>query len=112
MDIAVEELAAGATKIVLQGRFDTTGAALIELPFNTVVTAKKAIVVDLSAVNFLSSYGIRLLLMGAKIAAGKGGKLTIVCPDNNVGKVLKTAGISDLVPLFQSEDAAVAAAIS
>jgi anti-sigma B factor antagonist len=112
MDIAVVELAGGATKIVLQGRFDTTGAVLIELPFNTVVTEKKAIVVDLSAVNFLSSYGIRVLLVGAKITTSKGGKLAIVCPVNNVAKVLKTAGISDLIPVFQSEDAAVAAVIS
>lgn len=112
MDIAVEELAGGATKIVLQGRFDATGAVLIELPFSTVAMEKKAIVVDLSAVSFLSSYGVRVLLVGAKITAGKGGKLAIVCPDNNVAKVLKTAGIGDLVPVFQSEDAAVAAAIS
>ena len=31
MHIAVEELAERATKIVLQGRFDTTGAVLIEI---------------------------------------------------------------------------------
>ena len=114
MEIAVEELAEGATKIVLQGRFDTTGAVLIELPFNAAVTEKRGIVVDLSAVSFLSSYGIRVLLVGAKISAGKGGKLAILCPDdnNNVAKVLKTARIGDLIPVFQSEDAAVAAVIS
>jgi anti-sigma B factor antagonist len=114
MHIAVEELAERATKIVLQGRFDTTGAVLIELPFNAVMTEKRAIVVDLSAVNFLSSYGIRMLLVGAKIATGKGSKLAILCPDDNtiVAKVLKTARIGDLIPVFQSEDAAVAAVIS
>jgi anti-sigma B factor antagonist len=112
MDIAVKELAGGATKIVLQGRLDTTAAVLIELPFNTVATEKKAIVVDLSAVNFLSSAGIRVLLMGGKIAASKGGKLTIVCPDNNVAKVLNIAGISKFIPVFQSENAAVAAVMS
>ena len=112
MDIAVEELARGATKVILQGRFDTTAAVLIELPFNTVATEKKAIVVDLSAVNFLSSDGVRVLLMGAKITTGKGGKLTILCPDENVGKVLKTGGIGHLIPVFQSEDAAIAAALS
>src|SRR6516162_1495096 len=112
MDIAVEELARGATKVILQGRFDTTAAVLIELRFNTVATEKKAIVVDLSAVNFLSSAGIRVLLMGAKIATSKGGKLTIVCPDNNVANVLNITGISNLIPVFQSENAAVAAVMS
>jgi len=112
MDITVEEVGGGATKIILRGRVDTTGAVLIELPFNTVAMERKAIVVDLSAVNFLSSSAIRVLLLGAKITASNGGKLTIVCPDNNVAKVLKTAGISKLIPVFQSEDAAVAAVAS
>ena len=112
MDIAVEDLAGGATRIVLRGRLDTTAAVLIELPFNTVATEKKAIVVDLSAVDFLSSGGIRVLLLGAKIAASKGGKLTIVCPDNNVAKVLNVAGISNVIPVFESEDAALAAVMS
>ena len=31
MDIAVEELAGGVAKVVLRGRFDTTGAVVVEL---------------------------------------------------------------------------------
>ncbi len=61
---------------------------------------------------FLSSYGIRVLLVGAKIVNGKGGKLVILCPDNNVAKVLKTAGTDTLIPTFQNEDAAAAAVAS
>jgi hypothetical protein len=34
MDIAVESLAGGVTKVVLRGRFDTTAAVVVELPFN------------------------------------------------------------------------------
>ena len=106
MDIAVEELAGGITKVILRGRFDTTGAAVIEMPFNAIVTEKRAVVVDLSAVNFLSSYAIRVLLVGAKIVRSKGGRLAILCPDNNVAKVLKTAGTDALIPVFQDQQAA------
>lgn len=109
MDIAVEELAGGMTKVVLRGRFDTTGAAVIEMPFNAIVTEKRAVVVDLSAVNFLSSYAIRVLLVGAKIIKSKGGRLVIMCPGNNVAKVLRTAGTDALIPVFQDEQAAAAA---
>jgi anti-anti-sigma factor len=109
MDIAVEEFGQGITKIVLRGRFDTTGAVLIELPFNTIATEKRAVIVDLSAVSFLSSYAIRVLLVGAKLVKSKGGRLVIVCPDNNVAKVLKTVGTSELIPVFQSANAAAAA---
>jgi anti-anti-sigma regulatory factor len=55
MDISADDLAGGITKVVLRGRFDTTGAVVVELPFNKVATEKQKIVVDLSAVNFLAS---------------------------------------------------------
>src|SRR6266436_3958153 len=91
MDIAVEELANGAAKVVLRGRFDSTGTVVVELPFQKIATEKDRIVVDLSAVNFMSSYGVRLLLVGANILNSKGGRMVIACPDNHVAKVLKLA---------------------
>ena len=98
--------------MVLRGRFDTTGAVLVELPFNKIATEKRAVIVDLSDVSFLASYGIRVLLVGAKIIKSKGGKLVVVCPENNVAKVLKTAGTDALLPMFQTQEAAVAALAS
>jgi anti-sigma B factor antagonist len=112
MDMSVDDLAGGISKVVLRGRFDTTGAVVVELPFNKLVTEKRKIIVDLSAVTFLASYGIRVLLVGAKIVNGKGGNLVILCPDNNVAKVLKTAGMDALIPIHQTEAAAMAALAS
>jgi anti-sigma B factor antagonist len=112
MDMSVDDLAGGITRVALRGRFDTTGAVVVELPFNKLVTEKRKIIVDLSAVNFLASYGIRVLLVGAKIVNGKDGNLVIVCPDNNVAKVLKTAGMDALIPIHQTEAAAMAALAS
>ena len=74
---------------------------LVEMPFNAIVTEKRAVMVDLSAVSFLSSYAIRVLLVGAKIITGKGGRLVIMCPANNVAKVLRTAGTDVLIPVFR-----------
>ncbi|HLH91657.1 MAG TPA: STAS domain-containing protein [Xanthobacteraceae bacterium] len=108
MDISVEDVD-GITRVVLQGRLDTAAAVMMELPLNTVAAEKKAIMVDLSSVSFLSSYALRLLLMGAKIAQSKGGKLVLVCPDNNVAKVLRSAGASDLIPVVPDGGAAIAA---
>jgi anti-sigma B factor antagonist len=112
MDMSVDDLAGGISKVVLRGRFDTTGAVVVELPFNKLVTEKRKVIVDLSAVTFLASYGIRVLLVGAKIVNGKGGNLVILCPDNNVAKVLKTAGMDALIPIHQTEAAAMAALAS
>lgn len=100
MELQVEELAGGVTRAMLRGRFDTTGAIAIELPFNTLASERQALVVDLSNVNFMSSYGIRVLLRAAKIAKSKNARLVIVCPDTAVCKVLQTAGTSDVIPVY------------
>ena len=107
MDIATEDLEGEIRKVTLRGRLDTTGAVRLELPFNRLATEQRKILVDLSSVSFLASYGIRVLLIGAKIVNGKNGKLVISCPDSNVAKVLKTAGIDQLIPIFHSENSAI-----
>jgi anti-anti-sigma factor len=109
MELAVEDLPGNITRIVLRGRFDTTGAIAIEMPFNALTRERNALVVDLSGVTFLSSYGIRVLLMGAKIAAGRGAKLAVFCPAGSTDKVLRTAGTHEIIPVYSSGDAAVAA---
>jgi anti-anti-sigma factor len=111
LDMALEEIGGGATKVSLRGRFDTTGAIVVEMPFNAVMADKRAIIVDLSEVVFLSSYGIRVLLVGAKTVKGKGGKLALLCPPGNVAKVLQAAGMSALIPMFPTQDAALAAVV-
>ena len=112
MEITVEDLVGGVTKVNLRGRFDTTGAVAVELPFNRIVTEKSRIIIDLSAVSFLASYAIRVLVVGAKIVNAKGGRMAILCPDNNVAKVLETANMDALIPIHQNEGAATAALIT
>ena len=57
VEMQVEELDGGVTNVVLRGRLDSVGAEAIEGPFNAVAGAKRAIVVDLSQVTFLTSRG-------------------------------------------------------
>ena len=109
MELTVEDIPHGITKAVLRGRFDTTGAIAVELPFNGLASTKPALLVDLSNVECMSSYGIRVLLKGAKIAKSKNAKLVLFCPDNTVLKTLNVAGTNDLIPLYLTLDAAIAA---
>lgn len=109
MNISVEDLPDGLTKAILCGRLDTTGAIAIELPFNALAAERQALLIDLSGVDFMSSYGIRILLKGAKLIERKGGKLVIYCPQQTVSKVLHTAGVSNLIPVYSVLHSAIAA---
>jgi anti-anti-sigma factor len=107
--LIAQELDGGITNVVLRGRLDTNGAGSIDLRFSAVAGARRAIVVDLSGVDFLGSLGIRVLLTGAKAVQRKGGRLVIVTPIGMVSTVLKMAGIEDLIPIFRQRDLAIAA---
>jgi anti-sigma B factor antagonist len=109
MDMQVEELDGGVTNVMLRGRLDTVGAGAIDLKFSAVAGSKRAIVVDLSGIDFLASLGIRVLVMGAKAVRNKGGKLVLLSPDENVHSVLTTAGIEQLIPILFDRPAAIAA---
>lgn len=109
MDIDIEESDGGITNVVLRGRLDTAGAGAIDLKFNTVAGARRAIVVDLSAVDFLTSLGIRLLVVGAKAVKNKGGKLVLLSPTENVLAVLNMVAIEQLIPVVFDRGAAIAA---
>lgn len=109
MEMTVEELDGKVTKVVLSGRLDTAGAGQIDLKFSTIAGARRSIVVDMTGVSFLASLGIRVLLIGAKAASSKGGKMVLLSPDPQVVAVLKSARIDTLIPILHDLDAAVAA---
>lgn len=109
MDIHIEESDGDITNVVLRGLLDTAGARAIDLKFNTVAGARRAIVVDLSAVDFLTSLGIRLLVVGAKAVKNKGGKLVLLSPTENALAVLNMVAIEQLIPVVFDRGAAIAA---
>lgn len=111
LEMLVEDTDSGVTSVILRGGFDTVGANSIDLKFNAVAGAKRAVVVDLSNVNLLTSLGIRVLLLGARVAKSKGGKLVLLSPDANVRSVLEAAKTDTMIPIFDDRDAAIAATL-
>ncbi len=106
MQIDSETLADGILKIILAGRMDLQGAQEIDVKFSAYAARQRAVVVDMSAVDFLASIGIRTLLLTAKAMAQRGGKIVLLNPDANVTHILEMAGIDTLIPVLRSlEDA-------
>jgi anti-sigma B factor antagonist len=109
MEMDVEEADGGVAFVILRGRLDTAGANAIDLRFNAIAGFRRAIVVDLSEVEFLASLGIRVLVLGARAVKNKGGKLAILSPNKSVSSVLSAARTDTLIPIFPDRAAAVAA---
>jgi anti-anti-sigma factor len=110
MDImTVENIGDEITNVVFSGRLDSIGAASVSRRFNDQVSDKRAVIVDLSDVDYVASLAIRFLVIGAKAIKGNGGKLIILSPDEYVYSVLKTAGIDMMMPILFDRSEAIAA---
>jgi anti-anti-sigma factor len=109
MNLTTENLDGGVTKVILEGLLDIPGSQAIDLKFNVIAGSKRAVIVDLSAVSFVASIGIRTLLTGAKTVQTKGGKLVLFSPQPAVEKVLKVTGVDMLMPIYSDLGAAIQA---
>jgi anti-sigma B factor antagonist len=103
-----EELPGGITKVILDGRLDIAGAAAVDLKMNLIAGNKKAVILDMQAVSFLASIGLRSLVIPARMIKSQGGRVVLFGPNQMVERVLKTSGIDTVIPLYHDFSAAVA----
>jgi anti-sigma B factor antagonist len=106
--MTVENIGDEITSVIFSGRLDSIGAASVSRRFNDQVSDKRAVIVDLSDVDYVASLAIRFLVTGAKAVKGNGGKLIILSPDEYVYSVLKTAGIDMMMPILFDRSEAIA----
>src|SRR3954464_11639890 len=69
------------------------------------------LVVDLSAVQFLDSTGIGVLMGGLKRAQARGGEVRLAAATTFVSRVLEITGLDQVFPAFESVSAAVDATV-
>ena len=101
MELQTQQLNDGITKISLAGRMDSAGVQGIDLQFTALTATKKALIlVDLSAVPFLASIGIRTLVANARALRQRGGRMALLGPQPVVDEVLRTAGVTTIIPIF------------
>jgi anti-sigma B factor antagonist len=114
MSISHTDVGDNLRKIVILGRLDIMGTESIASELEKLAAApKKGVVVDLSSLKFLASLGIRALLKSAKVVEERGGKLVLVVGTNSqVVMSLKATGVSDLLPMFNSNGEAERAAVA
>jgi anti-anti-sigma factor len=109
MELLIEQLGPTLTKAAPVGRWDLVGAAAIDLRLSALAGSGRSLIIDLTQVSFLSSMGIRSIVMSAKAVSLRNAKLVLMSPEQNVELVLTSTGIETLVPICHGLDAALAA---
>lgn len=109
MRMETEEVAPGVTRANLTGRLDIGGSQEIDLSFNVLTASSRALIVDMAQVAFVASMGLRMLIMGARTVARKGGRMVLLCPQKEVEAVLVSSGTDNVVPILRDLDEAIRA---
>ncbi len=97
----------GVIQVKIGGRLDMENTTRLEDPFTFQVATKRApVVVDMSAVEFIASIAMRLLLKNAKALQNRGGRLVLYRPVPLVREALTITGIGNLIPIHDDFEAA------
>jgi len=112
MLLQTEQLTGGITLVHLAGRMDTEGAVAVDLKMMAIAGAHRAVVIDLTQLNYLASMGIRTLTLSAKTIADRGGRVACFGANENVTRVLETSGVASVVPMFGDIERATASVAS
>jgi anti-sigma B factor antagonist len=97
------------TIVTVEGRMDTVSAPDFEGKIQErIAEGAKRLVVDLSRLEYISSAGLRCILVAGKSATGTGGRLCCCGLQGVVKKVFDVSGFTTLFPVYDSlEDALV-----
>ena len=86
--------------LVLEGRLDTTTAGSLQEALIPAFDTAKDISLDFSAIDYVSSAGLRVLLMGQKKALATGGKLSLKGVSEDVMEVLEMTGFDEMLTII------------
>jgi len=114
MSISYDDIGENLRRIMISGRLDMPGTDSVASQLAELTAApKKGVVVDLSAVKFLASIGIRALLISAKAVQQRGGKMVlVVSKGSTVVMSLEATGVDLLIPVFNNASDAERAAVA
>jgi anti-anti-sigma factor len=110
MDILQESLSSRVDRIAPQGRLDAVTVPSLEAVFeHSISSGRVRLVVDLGAVNYISSSGLRALLSVRRQAQANGGDVVLCGMNSRVREVFEMIGFDKLFRVFDRVDEAAAA---
>lgn len=105
----IHESKSGSVIILkLDGRLDASNAGELEKKFMELLDrGEKKFVFDLEKLDYISSAGLRVLLMAAKKTKGMEGKVALSSLKEHVREVFDIAGFTAILPICSTRDDAV-----
>ena len=88
----------GSLNIALEGRLDTTTAPQLEAEVKDSLTGVSELILDFTALEYISSAGLRVVLSAQK-AMNKQGRMVVRGVNEYVMEVLEVTGFADILTI-------------
>ena len=108
----VEERTGDVLVLLPIGRIDSVNARPFESAvMDSISTGERHVVVDFKRLDFISSSGLRVLLLAAKALKAAEGTLVLCAMQSHIEEVFRISGFDRFIPIKQSRVAALAASV-
>lgn len=84
----------------VEGRLDTTTAPQLESRLKECPNECKALILDLKDVSYISSAGLRVVLLAHKLMTGTGGKMSVRNPSEFCRQVFQATGMEGVLSII------------
>ena len=84
--------------VALTGRLDTTTAPELEKELKTSLDGVTALIIDMAALDYISSAGLRVLLSAQK-TMNKQGEMKVVHVNETIMEIFEVTGFSDILTI-------------
>lgn len=108
MEIA-EAVRGGVAVLSLKGRVDASTAPAFETRLLGIIGGTSRVVVDCSQLDYISSAGLRVLLVAAKRLHATNGHIALASLKDPIKEVFDIAGFASVLQIFRTGTEAVAA---
>jgi anti-anti-sigma factor len=94
--------------VAVEGRMDAVSAPEFEKFLNALIAeGVLKVIVDFEGLDYISSAGLRSVLITAKKIQSKNGEILIVSLHDTVKEIFEISGFSTIIPIHESVDAAL-----
>ena len=101
--------AGSAIVVAASGRLDGPGAPVLEAGLREAARLGRRVVLDGSAIDYVSSAGLRALLLGAKACMREGGELVVAAFGPECRAVVESSGLLSVLRYHETFEAALSA---
>ena len=95
-----ENKSSDTTELIVSGRLDTTTAPQLESKLKDVTKSCRTLVLNLAAVEYISSAGLRVVLLAHKLMQGISGKMVIKSPSDFCRQVFEATGMDGVLSIM------------